>query len=417
MTATPPFTLLTADRVIDGTRAGRIDSAAVLLAGDEIRAIGRQADVRAPEGAAVERRDYRDATIVPGLVDAHTHLVAPGDGTPGDDVAREPDDILLLQAARNALTVLQSGVTTVRENGAKHRTAFALRDGIRRGLALGPRISICGRPITMTGGHMWYFGAEADGPWGVRVEVRRLLKEGADYIKIVASGGSTRGSNPYRASYTVEELRAITDEARRHGRLTAAHCNSTDSVANCLEAEVDMIIHCVFAEPDGRYEYRPELVDRLVAAGAWIQPTLHVARVGIQRLEQKRERTGALLPQETALLERHQRMLERRVAATGKMVEAGARVGAGSDSPWGYYPPGEFVHELEMLSQAGLSNADALIAGTSGAAESMGVGDQAGCLAAGRPADILVVEGDPLRDLGALWKVLDVYLHGRRVSR
>jgi imidazolonepropionase-like amidohydrolase len=158
-------------------------------------------------------------------------------------------------------------------------------------------------------------------------------------------------------------------------------------------------------------------VERLVAAGAWIQPTLHVARVGIQRLEQKREQTGTLLPHETALLARHQRMLERRVTATGKMVEAGARVGAGSDSPWGYYPPGEFVHELDMLSQAGLSNADALIAGTSGAAESMGVGDQAGCLAVGRPADLLVVQGDPLRDLGALWQVLDVYQDGRRVPR
>ncbi|MGH7319502.1 MAG: amidohydrolase family protein, partial [Candidatus Rokuibacteriota bacterium] len=203
-----PFTLLTAARLLDGTGAAPIDGAALLIEGTRVVRVGRRGEVVPPVGAAVRTVDYGDATMLPGLVDAHTHLVSPGDGTPGDDVAQEEDDILLLQAAKNARTILHSGVTTIRENGAKHRVAFSLREGIRRGLAPGPRMVICGRPVTITGGHMGYFGSEADGEVAVRAEVRTLLKEGADYIKICATGGSTRTSDPNRASYTVPELRA-----------------------------------------------------------------------------------------------------------------------------------------------------------------------------------------------------------------
>ena len=415
--ASPRFTLITAARLVDGSGAAPVEPAAVLMEGDRIAGVGGPAAVRAPDGASVDRRDYGAATILPGLVDAHTHLVAPGDGTLGDDVAKENDDILLLQAAKNARTLLHSGVTTLRENGAKGRVAFSLREGIRRRLAPGPRMVICGRPITITGGHMGYFGSEADGVDAVRAEVRKLLKEGADYVKIVASGGSTRTSDPNRASYTVAELAAMTDEAHRHGTLTAAHCTAAESVQNCLDAGVDMIIHCIFNEADGTYRFRPDLVERLVAAKAWVNPTLYVMKAGIDRLREAREREGRLTPDLLAQLEQSQRALDVRVDAVRQMTEAGVRMTAGSDSPWGWYAPGEFVHEIHMLARAGLSYGDAIVAGTSGAAESIGVGAVAGRLLPGRPADVLVVRGDPTRDIAALWDVLDVYQAGRRIER
>src|SRR5262245_13549201 len=418
MTATTArFTLLTADRLLDGRAQAPVGPAALLTDGDRIAALGRQGEVRVPDGATVERREYGAATILPGLVDAHTHLVAPGDGTLGDDVAKEDDDILLLRAAQNARTLLHSGVTTLRENGAKGRVAFSLREGVRRKLAPGPRMVICGRPIAITGGHMGYFGSEADGEQAVRAEVRKLLKEGADYIKIVASGGSTRTSDPNRASYTVAELGAMTEEAHRHGVLTAAHCTSADSVQNCLDAQVDMIIHCVFADPDGTYRFRPDLVERLARAKAWVNPTLYVMKAGIERQRAAREREGRLTPELVAQFDRARRDLDARMDAVRRMSAAGIRMTAGSDSPWGWYAPGEFVHEIHMLAQAGLSYADAIVAGTSGAAESIGVGAQAGRLAPGRLADVLVVRGDPIREITALWDVLDVYQAGRRVPR
>ena len=406
-----------ADRLLDGGTAAPVDHAALLIDGDRIAALGRRDEVQVPDGAAVERRDYGPATILPGLVDAHTHLVAPGDGTLGDDIAKEDDDILLLQAARNARTLLHSGVTTLRENGAKGRVAFSLREGVRRQLAPGPRMVICGRPIAMTGGHMGYFGSEADGEQAVRAEVRKLLKEGADYIKIVASGGSTRTSDPNRASYTVAELVAMTDEAHRHGTLTAAHCTSADSVQNCLDAGVDMIIHCVFADPDGTYRFRPDLVERLVAAKAWVNPTLYVMKAGIERVREAREREGRLTIDLIAQLDTARRALDQRIEAVRLMTQAGVRMTAGSDSPWGWYAPGEFVHEIHMLAQAGLSFSEAIVAGTSGAAESIGAGAVAGRLLAGRGADVLVVRGDPTREITALWHVLDVYQAGRRIER
>jgi imidazolonepropionase-like amidohydrolase len=411
------FTLITAARLLDGTGSAPAEQAALLVENGRVVKLGRAADVRAPEGASVDRKDYGDATILPGLVDAHTHLVAPGDGTLGDDIAKEDDDFLLLQAAKNARTLLHSGVTTLRENGAKGKVAFSLREGVRRRLAPGPRMVICGRPIAITGGHMGYFGSEANGEVAVRAEVRKLLKEGADYIKIVASGGSTRTSDPNRASYTVPELAAMTDEARRHGKLTAAHCTSAQSIQNCLEAGVDMIIHCIFTEPDGTYRFRPDLVERLVAAKAWVNPTLYVMKAGIERQREARAREGRLTPELETQFEASRRALDVRVDAVRQMSEAGVLMTAGSDSPWGWYAPGEFVHEIHMLAQAGLSYSDAIVAGTAGAADSIGAGAVAGRLVAGRPADVLVVRGDPTREITALWNILDVYQSGHRVAR
>ena len=410
------YTLIKADRLIDGAGEAPIAGAALLMRGSTIEAIGRQADVRAPDGASVTEVDYGDATIVPGLVDCHTHLCAPGDGTVGDEIARERHQILLLQAAKNARTILHSGVTTIRENGAMGQVTINLKEGIRRGLAVGPKMVICARPITITGGHMGYWGSEVDGPWEARAEVRKLLKEGADYIKITATGGSTRTSDPNRASFTVEELRHITEEAHNAGVLTAAHCTSAQGVQNCLDAEVDMIIHCVFNEPDGKFNDRPDLIERLIEANAWVNPTLHVMQAAINNWEARRQTEG-LTKTEEADLDGQKRELDTRVKSVANMIGQGVKIVAGSDSPWGYYAPGEFIHEMEMLERAGLSSSDAMLAGTSWSAASIGVSDSSGALATGRRADVLVAGGDPLGGVKALWDVRDVYQAGERVER
>src|SRR5262249_55413091 len=154
---------------------------------------------------------------------------------------------------------------------------------------------------------------------------------------------------------------------------------------------------------DGSYRYRPDLVERLAAAKAWVNPTLYVMKAGIERQREARERERRLTPELAAWVEQQRRALDVRVDAVRRMSDAGVRMTAGSDSPWGWYAPGEFVHEIHMLAQAGLSSADAVVAGTAGAADSIGAGGVAGRLAPGRAADMLVVRGDPTRQITALW--------------
>lgn len=387
------------------------------MANGKIDQIGSASDLRAPDGATVEVKEYGDATILPGLVDGHTHMMAPGDGTPGDQTGAEEDDILLTRAISNARTFLHAGVTMARENGAKNQVGFSLKNGINSGLAESPEMVVSGRPITVTGGHFWYCGSEADGVEGVRQEVRQLVKEGADFIKIMATGGSTWSSDPLRPSYTLEEVTTIVDEAHKFNRLTASHCASMQGIQNSLDAGVDMIIHCVFEDETGMYEFRQDLADQLAEAQAWVNPTLHVVQAGIDHTLQVGHERGWLTKEEQASIDETERSLENRYESINKLIKMGVRMIAGSDSPWGAYPPGEFVKEIIALNKAGLSNAEALLTGTRDAAESIASGDRAGVLEVGRPADILVVDGDPAVDLNALWNVRDVYKAGVRVKR
>ena len=411
------YTILRAAKMFDGTGKAPAEGQAILLAKDNIVAIGSVAEIAAPDGSTVTIKDYGNATILPGLVDGHTHMMAPGDGTHGDITGAEDDDVLLMRALSNARTFLHAGVTTARENGAKNRVGFSLKEGIQRRLSEGPEMVVSGRPITITGGHFWYCGSEADGVDAVRTEVRKLVKEGADFIKIMATGGSTWSSDPLRPSYTLEEMTVIVDEAHRFGRLTAAHCASMQGIKNALDAEVDMIIHCVFEDETGMYEFREDLADQLAAAGAWVNPTLHVVQAGIDHTENIGQERGWLTKEEQASIDASKHALETRNDSVSRLIKMGVRMIAGSDSPWGAYPPGEFEKEMIALTKAGLSNTEALVTGTSHAAESIAVGDTAGTLAAGRPGDLLVVGGDPTADLTALWDVRDVYKAGRRVER
>ena len=411
------YTILKAARIFDGTGAKTLKGHAILMDGHNISSIGPANEISAPDGSQVTVCDYGNSTILPGLVDGHTHMMAPGDGTHGDITGAEDDDILLIRALKNAKTFLDAGVTTARENGAKNKVAFSLKKGIRSGLAEGPEMIISGRPITITGGHFWYCGSEADGIDGVRQEVRKLVNEGADFIKIMATGGSTWSSDPLRPSYTPEEIATIVEEAHRFGKLTAAHCASMQGIKNSLDAGVDMIIQCVFEDETGMYEFNEPLAEQLAAAKAWVNPTLHVIQAGIDHTEQIGYNRGWLTKDEQESIDSSKASLETRIDSVNRLIKMGVRMIAGSDSPWGAFPPGEFVKEIIALNKAGLSNTEALVTGLSHAAESIAVGNQAGTLSPGRPGDVLVVGGDPTSDLNALWDVKDVYKSGIRVER
>ena len=408
------FTLIKAGRLIDGLGGPPKENMAILVEGETIKLIGTQQEITSPAGAFIRELDYSGYTVLPGLVDAHTHLNGIGDGRATDDLATLTDDILLLQSVKNAQTTLRSGVTSIRENGSMGHTTLSLKEAIQMGIATGPNMMLCGRPLTITGGHMWYFGSEADGIDGVKREVRQLIKEGVDYIKIVATGGSTRTSFPSLPSYNVDELQSIADETHKFGKLTATHCGSTQGIINSLDAGIDMIIHCIFTEPDGTYKFNEKVAERIGKAGAYVNPTLHVNRSQLFRLQNK-ELSEGLSKEEHLHLERVKRGHETRLDHTRRMISMGLKVIGGSDSAWGVYPMGGFVHELDCLIEAGFSPSQAVVAGTRESAKSIGLGDLAGTIESGKPADILVVDGDPNEDINALWNVVKVLLGGKLV--
>ena len=263
------FTLIKASRVINGLGDPVIEEGAVLIQGDKICAVGPESSILPPQDAKVEEHVYKGKSLLPGLVDSHVHLIGIGDGRSGDDLVLLPDEILTLQAAKNAITHLHSGVTTVRDCGAKNRTTFMLRNAVEEKITQSPRLILSGRPVAIIGGHLSYFGIEATGDVECRDAVRQLIKEGADFIKITASGGSTKTSFPSRPSFTIGEMTAICDEAHKFGKHTAAHCVSTQAIINALDAGIDTVIHGSYRESDGSYLYRPDITERLAEQGVY----------------------------------------------------------------------------------------------------------------------------------------------------
>ena len=322
------FTILKAARLIDGNGGPAAERAAILLEGDTIRRIGTAETVQAPEGAPVQEFDYGDATIMPGLVDSHVHLIGIGDGRAGDELVTLPDEVLTVQAAQNARRHLHSGVTTVRDCGAKNRTTFALRQAVEMGILPSPRLVLAGRPVAIIGGHLSYFGIQATGEDECRAAVRQLIKERADFIKITATGGSTRTSHPLRPSFDVDELSAICEEAHKFGRHAAAHCASSQGMVNVLDAGIDTIIHGVHKDPSGADTYRPDISERIAENGVFVNPTIGASVARIRQLEDMGDLTSEL----QAELDTVRAASDVRMDQFARMRDAGVVMSAGSDS-------------------------------------------------------------------------------------
>lgn len=406
------FTILKAARLVDGNGGPVAEQAAILLDGDTIKQIGTKETVQAPDGALAHEIDYGDATILPGLVDCHVHLIGIGDGRAGDDLVTLPDEVLTVQAAQNVRKHLYSGVTTVRDCGAKNRTTFLLREAVEMGIVPSPRLILAGRPIAIIGGHLSYFGTTATGPTECRAAVRQLVKEGADFIKVTATGGSTRTSHPSSPSFNVDEFTAITDEAHKFGKHVCAHCTSSGGMENALEADIDTIIHGVHRDSNGNDSYRTDIADRIAEQGVFVNPTLGQSLARIRQLEDDPD-----LALESEDVETMRSGSEVRMDHVARMRDAGVVIVAGSDSAWANYPMGDFQTEIEAHVMAGMSNMEAIVSATRDSAISCRVDDTVGTIETGKQADVLIVDGNPNHDIADLRKVRDVFLTGSKIDR
>lgn len=403
--------ILIAGRLWDGTDRPPIRNGAVVITGERVVAAGERTTVAARAGAGARTFEFADATIMPGLVDAHVHLIWPGDGRPNDVYTKVATDAdLLLMASKNARTALRAGVTTLRDVGSRGRTALDLRDAIARGDAIGPRILAAGPPITITGGHMHYLGGEADTADDVRLIARRHWRMGADFLKMVVNGGGTPRTHSWIPAYTTDEIAAAVAEARDHETHITVHANDTEAIRRAVEAGVNGIEHCTFLRGPDDIEFDPRLSEEIARRGVHVAPTLGVGYSGVQHA---REHWNDLGADERRRWDVRFRQWDVRLEMCGQMARQGVRLVTSSDAGWAHHPFGQYVMGLELLAQTGIPQPQILASGTKAAAESIGLGHLLGTLEPGKLADVLVVAGDPIERLSDLWNVTLVMRGGR----
>jgi imidazolonepropionase-like amidohydrolase len=276
---------------------------------------------------------------------------------------------------------------------------FEVRRALELGHGVGQRILACGQPITITGGHTWYLGGEADGVDGLRKKVRSMAKLGADAIKVMASGGGTRNTISHLPSFSPAEMTAIVDEAHRMGRKVTAHCLNAQAIEIAVDAGVDQLEHAGFiVDEAGNQKFDRAVADKVAKAGVAVTSTLAVGGYAVEVMRAKPELTRA----EQEFLDHWSMMLEDNLNTFTQLHEAGVRIVAGTDAGWRFTPIDGLAEEIKLLERAGMSSMQALVAATGNAAATLGVGDKFGTLEPGLAADVLVVGGDPLENLSAL---------------
>lgn len=359
-------------------------------------------------GAAVRQAgdqevDLRGMTVLPGLIDVHTHLTMDSNFDPYHELSTSVAKSALI-GARNARVTLEAGFTTVRNVGADGFADVDLRDAIDAELIEGPHMQVSGPPLGITGGHcdenllpLQYHaqgGGVADGVEAVQHKVREVIKYGADLIKICATGGVlSKGDDPQASQYTQEELKAIVADAHRLGRKVAAHAHGAQGILWATQAGVDSIEH-------GSY-MNDEDIAAMKAHGTYFVPTAYL----IDWVRQN----GKLPPfyqqkmKDVSAVEK---------AGAKRAIAAHVKVALGTDAA--VYPHGLNAHELEVyVEQFGMTPLAAIQTGTLNAADLMGWSDKVGSLDTGKWADIIAVRGDPLQDVKLLQHVAFVMKSGR----
>jgi imidazolonepropionase-like amidohydrolase len=399
-----PRTYVRAGKLLDVKTGKTATDQVIVIEGDKIVSVGLAASVKAGNERVI---NLPNATVLPGLIDAHTHLTSnPSFGYESLAIS-VPREALI--GARNARVTLEAGITTVRNVGASGYTDVALRDAINAGDVPGPRMLVSGPALGITGGHCdddllpyeYHWSAEgvADGVEHVQHKVRETIKYGADLIKICATGGVlSKGDDPNASQYTLEEMKAIVADAHRLGRKVAAHAHGAQGVMWASEAGVDSVEHASLMNDAA--------IVTLKKNGTYLVPTLYL-------MDWHREHAvEAKLPE----FSRHKMEMVSQVAKGNikKAFEAGVKIGMGTDAA--VYPHGLNAHEIAVYVTLGMSSLQAIQTATINDADLLGWSDKVGTIEPGKWADMIAVDGDPLQDVTVLQHVKFVMKGGEVVK-
>ena len=392
-----------AGRLLDVKTGKTLSNQTIAIQGDKIASVGSDAQVSA--GAQVI--DLSNATLLPGLIDAHTHITY----TPNFGYSRLGVSAprRALNGARNARVTLDAGFTTIRNVGATDFTDVALRDAINAGDVPGPRMLVSGPALSITGGHCdenllpfeWHAQSEgaADGIEAVQHKTREIIKYGADLIKICATGGVlSHGDNPQASQYTLEEMKAIVTDAHRLGRKVAAHAHGAEGIRWASEAGVDSIEHGSYIDDAA--------IATMKKNGTYLVPTLYLADWFLENAEK--------IGTPAELIAKGREVMPAARKNVARAFAAGVKVGFGTDAA--VYPHGLNAHEFAVMVKLGLTPLQAIQAATVNDADLLGWSDKVGTIEPGKWADVVAVDGDPLADVTTLERVKFVMKGGEVVK-
>jgi len=392
--------VFTGATIIDGTGANPVEDASIIVEGDRIKEVGKGLD--APRDAEVI--DVEGRTLMPGLIDSHVHLCCNGD----PDILRvihSPMGMLQLFGYRNALNELEAGFTAVRDMGAPHGFALSLRQAVEAGVVRGPRIVAAGKVISMTGGHadfhlasgVSYTGMSrlADGVADCRKAAREQLREGADFVKICSSGGVMSPTDPVDTpQFTPEEIEAIVYEAACVGRTVASHAHGATGIKNAVLAGVKTIEHGSLIED--------EAVKLMAQRGCFHVPTL----VAGWNIVQHGKEAG--IP--AYAVDKAEEIAHEVRKGAMRSHRGGVKVAMGTDAGTPFNRHGGNAQEIIHLVDAGFTPMEAIVAATKTGSQCIGLERQVGTVEPGKLADLIVVKGNPLRDVKVLGDKANILL-------
>lgn len=358
-----------------------LEHATVLVEQDTIVSISENAS-GLPEGT--HEIPIGDATLFPGFIDCHVHLVMDSTPDPMKTLVNDSDTTTTIKAVNHARATLAAGVTTVRDLGGKNGIDLGLKQAIESGLVKGPRMMVSASLICMTGGHGWPIGREADGPDDVRRAAREQIRAGADQVKFMATGGVlTAAVEPGSAQLTLEEMKAGIEEAHKAGKKTATHAMGTQGILNALHAGIDTIEHGIYLTD--------EILAFMKEHSVFYVPTIaamhHIGEMGVKA------GIPAWAVEKNSIVAPHHRQSVQKAHQAGIIIAMGTDAG----TPFNYH--GKNLMEISLLVRYGLSPTEALMAATGTASRALGLDALIGTIEPGKAADLVLMKGNPLSDI------------------